>query len=107
MAADRWGGKPTQESKTLTPAQFEAAWQKSAAKLLQGEAMSTDSGAYFVRCGRSLGNARVCLQRLEHSAPCAPIFATICDMPLPNAKRCVLNAGHKGKCLPFFPRGNG
>lgn len=104
MAADRWGARTTQEEKKLTPEQFEAAWQNVAAKLLRGDALSTESGNYFVRCGRRVGAAKFCLQRLGHSASCSPNFANICDAPLPNSKRCILTAGHKGKCMPVFPR---
>lgn len=104
MAADRWGAKPTQEEKKLTPAQFEAAWQQAAAKVLRGDPMATDGGLYFVRCGRRITAATFCYGRLGHSASCSPTFANICDIPLPKDKRCVLTAGHKSKCLPFFPR---
>jgi hypothetical protein len=104
MAADRWGAKTAHEEKKLTPEQFEAAWQNVAAKLLRGDAMQTESGAYFVRCGRHLGRGQFCLARLGHSAACSPNFANICDAPLPKEKRCVLNAGHKSKCMPVFPR---
>lgn len=104
MAADRWGEKTTTEQKKLSPEQFERAWQNIAANLLRGEPIKTESGPYFVRCGRSLGRGKVCLQRLSHSASCAPFFANVCDQPLPNSKRCVLNAGHRGECLPYFPR---
>jgi hypothetical protein len=104
MAADRWGAKPTQEDKKLTPAEFFKAWQQAAVKLLRGEAMSTESGNYFVRCGRRISRATFCFGRLGHSAPCSPIFANLCDMPLPKDKRCVLTVGHRGKCMAVFPR---
>lgn len=104
MAADRWGAKSTQEEKKLTPAQFFAAWQQVAAKVLRGDAVQTESGAYFVRCGRRLGGGRFCLHRLGHSASCSPNFANVCDLPLPKEKRCVLTVGHKSKCMPVFPR---
>ena len=104
MAADRWGARTTQDEKKLTLEQFEKAWQNIAAKLLRGDAMQTDQGAYFVRCGRSLGRGKRCLSRLGHSTTCSPEFSNKCDLPLPNEKRCVFNAGHKGKCSPAFPR---
>lgn len=104
MAADRWGIKPTQEEKKLTPEQFEAAWQNVAAKVLRGDPLQTEQGAYFVRCGRDLGRGQRCLHRLGHSATCSPNFANICDAPLPKEKRCILTAGHKSKCMPVPPR---
>jgi hypothetical protein len=104
MAADRWGAKPKQDEKRLTPAQFEAAWQQVAAKVLRGDPMSTEVGLYFVRCGRRITAATFCFGRLGHSVSCSPVFANICDMLLPKDKRCVLTAGHRGKCMPHFPR---
>jgi hypothetical protein len=104
MAADRWGAKSTQEERKLSPKQFEAAWQNSASKVLRGEALQTEAGNYFVRCGRLIGPGKWCLHRLGHSVSCSPNFANICDVPLPKDKRCVLTAGHKSKCMPVFPR---
>jgi hypothetical protein len=104
MAADRWGAKPTQEEKKLTPEQFERAWQQIAAKALRGDSMQTDQGTYYVRCGRRLGAGKFCFHRLGHSASCAPNFANVCDAPLPKDKRCVLTVGHKCKCMAVFPR---
>jgi hypothetical protein len=104
MAADRWGARASSEQKQLTPEQFEASWQNVAVKLLRGDAITTESGPYFVRCGRNLGFGKYCLARLGHSSACTPKFKNICDAPLPKENRCVLNAGHKSKCMPVFPR---
>ena len=104
MAADRWGAKATQEETKMTPEQFAAAWKRCAAKALQGESVKTPEGPVYVRCGRRITAATMCLHRLGHSSSCSPHFANICDAPLPKEKRCILTVGHKSKCMPVFPR---
>lgn len=108
MADDYHGAEEEDEAtRAAKAARFKTTWHRLISVLLRGEPVDTAHGGYYSRCGRSLGRARFCMQRLGHSAECAPVYANICDAPLPNEKRCVFNAGHKGRCLPVFPRGNG
>ena len=104
MAADRWGARTTKDEKRLTPEQFEKAWQLEARKIFGGEPIKTPDGAYFARCGRSLGGGKLCLQRLGHSVACAPHFGNICDKPMLRGQRCVLTVGHRCGCMPVLPR---
>ncbi len=83
---------------------FARDWPIEMRKILGGEALKTEYGPYYVRCGRDLGRGYRCFGRMGHSAECSPLFANACDQPLPNSKRCVLTVGHKGKCMPVFPR---
>ena len=54
---------------------FARDWPIEMRKILGGEALKTEYGPYYVRCGRDLGRGYRCFHRMGHSAECSPGFA--------------------------------